>query len=382
MSAIAQLRAPSPESPDAAVLLAVIEALPEGVAITQSGRVLYANPAWGRMFEFDALHIQGRALEDFLPRRPQIASGAEFESKNVPGSGETYTRTRGDGTQIELQVSSQSFRSRAREFQLISTRDITRQAQTEKRLRQSQRMEAIGWLAGGVAHDFNNLLTGIMLYCDLLMTELEKESRSHLHVQAMRLAGEHAARLVQQLLAVARPQPRANRPVALNDVISSIKDLLARLMGENLTLSTSLAGDLGEVTMDAGRVQQIIINLLLNARDAMPAGGRITLATRNCPDHSSLSEEQHAKPAPSVELIVADTGCGMDASTLTQAFEPFFTTKKNGRGSGMGLAMVSSLVKEEGGTVEVESEPGKGTRVTVRLPCDRLQTPSHSKLMR
>jgi two-component system, cell cycle sensor histidine kinase and response regulator CckA len=235
---------------------------------------------------------------------------------------------RTDGTQLDLEVSSHSFRARGREFRVIGTRDVTRQAHTEKRLRQSQRMEAIGWLVGGVAHDFNNLLTGIMLYCDLLMAELEKESRSHLHVQAMRLAGEHAARLVQQLLAGCVLGPGATRPVSLDDVISSIKDLLTRLMRENLTFSTSLAGDLALVTMDAGRVPQIIVNLLLNARDAMPEGGGITLITRNGPDHPSPTPEQNAAPASRVELIVADTGCGMDASTLTQAFEPFFTTKK------------------------------------------------------
>jgi PAS domain S-box-containing protein len=379
MNAIAHLRPPTPESPDATVLLAAIEALPEGVAITQSGRVLYVNPAWAQMFESDALCLQGRALEDFIPLRPpQIVPGKEFENGSAIASAEKFTRVRTDGTQLDLEVSSHSFRARGREFRVIGTRDVARQAHTEKRLRQSQRMEAIGWLVGGVAHDFNNLLTGMMLYCDLLMTELEKESRSHLHVQAMRVAGEHAARLVQQLLAVVRPQPRATRPVSLNEVISSIKDLLTRLIGENLTLSTSLAGDLAWVTMDAGRVQQVIVNLLLNARDAMPEGGGITLITRNSPDHPPPTPEQNAAPASRVELIVADTGCGMDASTLTQAFEPFFTTKK-GRGSGLGLAAVNSLVKEEGGTVEVESEPGKGTRVVVRLPCVRLETPSHPK---
>ena len=155
----------------------------------------------------------------------------------------------------------------------MSAGDARLQKQGETELREAQRLEAIGRLSGGVAHDFNNLLTGIMLYCDLLIAELEKDSRSYHHVRQIRMAGEHGARLVQQLLAVARPQALESRVFALNEVVNGLEELLTRLIGENIVLTTSLAADLGAVRMDPAYVQQILLNLVLNARDAMPDGG-------------------------------------------------------------------------------------------------------------
>jgi two-component system, cell cycle sensor histidine kinase and response regulator CckA len=227
----------------------------------------------------------------------------------------------------------------------------------------------VGRLVGGVAHDFNNLLTGIMLYCDLLVEELEKDSRPQRHVREMRVASEHGTALVQQLLAVARPRADEPRVFALDDVITGIEDLITRLTGENIVLNRSLAEDLGAVRMDPSQLQQILLNLVLNARDAMPDGGQITITTRNCIEaHSSW-----------VELSVADTGDGMDAETLERAFEPFFTTKRPGRGSGLGLATARRLARQQGGTIVAESEPGKGTRVCVRLPRVLPDIPINSK---
>jgi two-component system cell cycle sensor histidine kinase/response regulator CckA len=200
----------------------------------------------------------------------------------------------------------------------------------------------------------------------------------------MRKTCEHGAALVQQLLSVARPCARESRVFGLNDVVSSVEDLLRRLIGENVVLSTSLAADLDAVRMDPAQVQQILLNLVLNARDAMPDGGRITLTTRNCSDGLPLGCECGAEwqlpMVPWVELAVADTGCGMDAETLLRAFEPFFTTKKPGRGNGLGLATARRLAEQEGGIVIAESEPGKGTRVSLRLPRAQSDTPSNSKV--
>ncbi len=379
MNAIAQLRPDNAGSPDAALLLAAVQALPESLAIAAAGLIVYANPAWCGMFECpDPAQLRGLPVDDLLP--------AEFVSFG-PGSGALdgremgpeaqFAYTRKDGTRRHLELVREDFHLRGGEFQVIHTRDVSRQKQLERQLREAQTFEAVGRLVGGVAHDFNNLLTGIMLYCDLLIGELEKNSRPYRHVQEMRMAGEHGAALVQQLLAVAHPRPEEAREFALNEVVAGIEDLLIRLLGENIVLQTSLAADLGAVRMDPSQVQQILLNLVLNARDAMPDGGQITLATRNCSDGVP---DLLLPGEPWVELSVADTGDGMDAETLDRAFEPFFTTKQPGRGNGLGLATARRLARQQGGTIVAESQPGKGTRVSVRLPRVQPDAPSNSKV--
>ncbi len=379
MNAIAQLRPDNAGSPDPALLWAAVEALPESLAIAASGLIIYANPAWRGMFECpDPDPLQGMPLEDVLPSDVcSFGTGAGLREDGETGPERQFVYTRKDGTRRHLEVAGEVFDLRGGEFQVVLTRDVSRQKQLERQLREAQTFEAVGRLVGGVAHDFNNLLTGIMLYCDLLIGELEKNSRPYRHVQEMRMAGEHGAALVQQLLAVAHPRPEEAREFALNEVVASIEDLLIRLLGENIVLHTSLAADLGAVRMDPSQVQQILLNLVLNARDAMPDGGQITIATRNCnvgvPD-SKLPGE------PWVELSVADTGDGMDAETLDRAFEPFFTTKQPGRGNGLGLATARRLARQQGGTIVAESQPGKGTRVSVCLPRVQPDAPSNSKV--
>jgi len=349
-----------------------MQALPESLAIvaSASGLMVYANSAWCGTFESDPSQLLGRPLADLiaadgLSDRPTLGEEDGHESAS-----EAYlVHTRRDGSHLHIELARTGFRLRGDEFQVIHTRDVSRQNEVERQLQEAQTLEAVGRLVGGVAHDFNNLLTGIMLYCDLLVGELEKDSLPQRHVREMRLASEHGTALVQQLLAVARPRANEPRVFALNDVITSIEDLLTRLTGENIVLNRCLAEDLGAVRMDPSQLQQILLNLVLNARDAMPDGGQITITTRNCIEaHSSW-----------VELSVADTGDGMDAETLERAFEPFFTTKRPGRGSGLGLATARRLARQQGGTIVAESEPGKGTRVCVRLPRVRPDIPINSK---
>ena len=277
-------------------------------------------------------------------------------------------RTRKDGTSVHLEVARAGFELRGGEFQVVHSRDVSRQWQAERRQREAQGIEAVGQLVGGVAHDFNNLLTGIMLYCDLLLGELEEDSQTRRHVREMRMAGEHGVAMVQQLLAVARPPADESHVFVLNDAVRGIQDLLVRLIGEDIVLSTALAADLGAVKMDPAQVQQILLNLVLNARDAMPDGGRITVSTRNGTGPCPIGSAPESQNGQWVELTVADTGEGMDAETVERAFEPFFTTKSPGRGNGLGLATARRLVQQEGGTIMAESEPGKGTRVSMRLP--------------
>jgi two-component system, cell cycle sensor histidine kinase and response regulator CckA len=238
---------------------------------------------------------------------------------------------------------------------------------TAEQLGNAQKMEAIGRLVSGVAHDFNNLLTGVVLCSDLLLAGLEKRSRLQRYAQEIRMAAGHGTKLIQQLLAVARQGAVPASLLSFNEAIAGLRYLLERLIGEDIELVTNLADDLGMVKIDPAHAQQIIMNLLLNARDAMPDGGRITLITRNyCPAITDLGPESISLTY--VEFEVSDSGCGMDEETRARAFQPFFTTKKPGAGSGLGLATVSSIVQQCGGTVVVQSEPGKGTRVIVRLP--------------
>ncbi len=346
--------------------------------MVEAGVVLYANPAWARMFEYaDPAQLRGRVAEEFIPRHflqrtmnatMDATMDATADARGGPHPAGEFAHVSHDGTQKHLQVTCVGFRTKGRDFQVISTHDIGPQKHVERRLQESQKMEAIGRLLGGVAHDFNNLLTGIMLYCDLLVAELEKDSRSYRHAREMRIAGEQGAELVRQLLAVARPQALESRVFALNGVVAGAEELLIRLIGENIVLHTSLASDLGPVRMDPARLQQILLNLVLNARDAMPNGGQITLTTRNRTACLPGAPDQKPQLMACVELTVADNGCGMDAETLSRAFEPFFTTKKSGQGNGLGLATVCSLVKQDGGTMVAESTPGVGTSISVLLP--------------
>ncbi len=232
-------------------------------------------------------------------------------------------------------------------------------------------LEAIGRLVGGVAHDFNNLITGIVLCSELLLAGMDKRDRLRRYAEEIRSACAQGATLIHQLLAVARPRATAPQFLSLNEIITGMRVLLTRLIGENIELRIELANDLELVKMDPAQAQQIILNLVLNARDAMPDGGRVTLCTRNC---DLASPGKNCKKFRLVEITVQDNGCGMDAETRARLFEPFFTTKGPGRGHGLGLATVHSIVTHSDGQVEVASAPGKGSQITIRLPGVKLAT--------
>jgi two-component system, cell cycle sensor histidine kinase and response regulator CckA len=230
----------------------------------------------------------------------------------------------------------------------------------EERLREAEKMEVIGRLAGSVVHDFNNILTGILLYCDLVLDGMPVENQLRPHIEEIRIAGEQGSALTQQLLAIARKQALQLRPVHLNEVLASMQKFLCRLIGEQIALRTVPGSELGMVLADPAQLRQVILNLALNARDAMPRGGQITIST-----HEKFMP---ADGEQAVSLIVEDTGSGMDAETRTHLFEPFYTTKESGRGTELGLATVDRIVTEAGGTILVESDIGRGTRIEVLLP--------------
>ena len=219
-------------------------------------------------------------------------------------------------------------------------------------------MESIGRLAGGIAHDFNNLLTAIRGYAELSLLELEDDAPVRDNLEQIARASGRAAELTGQLLAYSRKQVLRPQVLDLNTVVSGVAPMLARILGEDVVLSTSLEGELELTRADPAQIEQVVLNLAVNARDAMPEGGRLLVRTAN----------MHTEDGPRVGLVVADTGIGMDDAIVAQIFEPFFTTKPVGEGTGLGLATVHGIVAQSGGAITVVSEPGIGTTFTVSLP--------------
>jgi signal transduction histidine kinase len=243
----------------------------------------------------------------------------------------------------------------------------------DEQLRQAQKMEAIGRLAGGVAHDFNNLLTAIIGYTDLIHERLGPEDQTGRDVAEIRKAADRAAALTRQLLAFSRKQFLNPTVLDLNETASGMLQMLPRVIGEHIQTTVQLAGDLARVKADASQMEQVLVNLVLNARDAMPTGGHLTIETANVPlTEPRLRAENLSLDAGSyVMLSIADTGTGMDAGTRARAFEPFFTTKPKGKGTGLGLATVYGIVDQSGGGVSVTSAPGRGTTIRIYLPATK-----------
>jgi two-component system, cell cycle sensor histidine kinase and response regulator CckA len=247
--------------------------------------------------------------------------------------------------------------------------DISERKTLEAQLIQAQKMEAVGRLAGGVAHDFNNLLMAIMGYGELLRTHLYQDDPLFHYIEDILKAADRAASLTQQLLAFSRRQMRQPQVLNLNRVVADLEKMLRRLIGEHIDLEIVAEPDLGKVQADAGQIGQIVLNLAVNARDAMPTGGRLVLGTANV-DFADTRQGriESIPPGRYVGLTVTDTGVGMDAETLSHIFEPFFTTQEVGRGTGLGLPVVYGIVRQNGGYLEVDSKPGQGTAFTVYLP--------------
>jgi two-component system, cell cycle sensor histidine kinase and response regulator CckA len=238
----------------------------------------------------------------------------------------------------------------------------------EEELRHSQKMDAIGRLAGGVAHDFNNLLTVILGYTDRLRAEIDDGRANRDTLKEIRAAAERAAALTKQLLAFSRRQVLQPRILALNDIVQNMQEMLKRLIGENIELVTKLSPDLGLVRADPGQLDQVIVNLVVNARDAMAQGGRLVIETSNVKVETSHRRDHDTPPGDYVRLAVTDTGCGISAQTQARMFEPFFTSKEAGKGTGLGLATVYGIVKQSDGHISVRTELGKGSTFTITLP--------------
>ena len=251
---------------------------------------------------------------------------------------------------------------------VVSSRDITERRAIDDQLRHAQKMDAVGRLAGGVAHDFNNLLTAILGYTALLEAQLPGDDPGHGPAREIRRAAERAAALTRQLLAFSRRAPAASKLVRIDAVVADLERMLRRLIGEDIELATNLAAEPGRVLIDPGQLEQVVVNLVVNARDAMPHGGRLAITTGNLHLHASEPRSGSLPPGAYVSLAVSDNGEGMDDTVRARLFEPFFTTKAPGRGTGLGLSVIWGIVQDAGGTVLVESRPGHGSTFTVLMP--------------
>jgi two-component system, cell cycle sensor histidine kinase and response regulator CckA len=357
-----------------AVLARATEQATEAIIITDPhGAIEYVNPAFER--------ISGWTRQEALGRNPRILkSGTQDDAFyrqmwEVLARGEAWTgrlvNRRKDGGLFEEEASISPVRDAAGQIvnYVAVKRDITHERRLEEQLLQGQRMEAVGRLAGGVAHDFNNLLAVITGFGELVHKKLADDDPLKGKVAQILKAADRAAGLTRQLLAFGRKQVLQPKILDLNDVVSAVDKMLRFGFGEGIEIATLLPPHLGNVKADPGQIEQVLMNLAVNARDAMPEGGRITIETRNV-DLRAEDEvaDVPARPGPYVLLAVTDTGVGMEAATQARIFEPFFSTKEVGKGTGLGLSTVYGIVKQSGGDVFVESAVGVGTTFKIYLP--------------
>ena len=351
----------------------MVEDAPYGIFRCRSdGKLLSANPAFQRMLGYESREevLQKNLVEEAL------GSGSGFqELKGLLDDGKEFKDVavelkRRDGAQITVRCSGRAINDgeELASFDVFAE-DVTEKRILERQLQMAGKMEAIGRLSGGIAHDFNNLLGVIIGYSQLFKRKLDPQSPLLEHAQEIEKAGQRAAALTRQLLAFSRQQVLSPAVLNLNDLVTDMVKMLPRLIGEDITVSTSMAADLGSVKADRGQIEQVIMNLAVNARDAMPQGGKLRIETSNrALDQAYARHHPGARPGQYVMLKVVDSGMGIDADTLGHIFEPFFTTKEVGKGTGLGLATVYGVVKQSDGYIWVDSEVGKGASFQVFLP--------------
>ena len=336
----------------------------------QHGFMAECNDAMARMYGLpSAKELEGKPLSEFLVLHHPVTR--QFMEDFIRGG---YRITDQESREMDAHGQKRIFRNTmvgtvvnghwVRSWGI--TRDVTERLQLEEQLRNAQQLEAVGRLAGGVAHDFNNILSIIMGHGELLLAGSDERARNG--VEQIQRAADRAASLTQQLLAFSRKQVLLPKVLDLNEAVADVQKMLARVIGEDIALAATLDPSLKPVKADPGQIEQVLMNLAINARDAMPQGGRLTMQTANVEISSEQSRDLDLPPGQHVMLRVTDTGHGMDAETLSHIFEPFFTTKPMGKGTGLGLATVYGIVKQSGGSIRVESEAGRGSEFRIYLP--------------
>jgi two-component system cell cycle sensor histidine kinase/response regulator CckA len=347
----------------------LVEGAPHGIyRATMTGQFLEVNPALQRMLGYESIEELFKAdlatsadyerMNDLLAE-PKVMNDIELEWKRP--SGERIV-VRCSGHRVDGKDGGPDY------FEVFAE-DVTERRTLERQLRMAQKMEAIGRLSGGIAHDFNNLLGVIIGYSGVLKKSLDKSEPTYEYATEIEKAGQRAASLTRQLLAFSRQQVLTPSVLSLNSLVSDMEKMLPRLLGEDINVSLSLAPELGNVKADQSQIEQVIMNLAVNARDAMPSGGKLHVQTANIEmDNAFVREHPGSKKGSYVMLAIADSGTGMSAETIAHIFEPFFTTKGVGEGTGLGLATVYGVVKQSNGYIWVDSAPGKGSTFQIYLP--------------
>jgi two-component system cell cycle sensor histidine kinase/response regulator CckA len=339
---------------------------------TVDGRFLDVNPALIQMLGYDSVEqvlMLDPQREVFVDSAEHDRLMREFQRTGSLDSAEVRWK-RKDGSAIIVRLSGRAATApdEADQALEIIAEDVTDRRALEEKFRQAQKMEAVGRLAGGVAHDFNNLLMVVSGYTEVLLENLDENSALLPKVQAIQQAADRATTLTRQLLAFSRKQLLELKVVDVNAIVADMERLLGPLIGENIELATRLAPDVGQTRADAGQLEQVIMNLVVNAKDAMPGGGKILIQTSEAKLDSTRPEHGLITPGPYILLSVSDTGAGMDRETQSRIFEPFFTTKEKGKGTGLGLSTVYGIVKQSGGYIFADSELGHGTTFLIYLP--------------
>ncbi|MCB9540755.1 MAG: PAS domain S-box protein [Myxococcales bacterium] len=362
------------------LLAAIVESSDDAIiAVDLDGTITAWNPSAERLYGYSAAEAIGQPVS-MLEDEDGSASWRRALAGDAPRHVEVRRRRRdGDIVWVALSVSPVLDHDGRMVGVSKVARDLTARRATEEalrqkeaQLRQAQKMEAIGSLAGGVAHDFNNLLSVILSYASLALDDLPPEAPLRPDLAEIRDAAERASTLTRQLLTFSRRQVLEPRLIDVNACVDGVQRMLGRLLGEHIVQRTTLEPDLPRVMADAGQLEQVVMNLAVNARDAMPTGGTLTLETQTLTlDEDAAQGRGELEPGTYVRLVVGDTGCGMDAATIARAFEPFFTTKPVGRGTGLGLATVFGIIQQSRGHVKVDSAVGRGTRIEVLLPAAR-----------
>jgi len=331
--------------------------LPMWVYDLETLAFLAVNESAVRHYGYSQEEFASMTLADIRPPEDVPALRDHVAALSGRDDGRVWRHRKKDGSIISVDIKASDFRFESRAARLVLAHDVTDRRHLEEQLRHAQKMEAVGRLAGGVAHDFNNLLSVIASYAQLTLLELPEASPLWSDVDEIRKAGERAAELTRQLLAFSRQQVLAPTVLDLNTILSGMEGMLSRLLGGDVSLNLVRSSSLGRIRADAGQVEQVVMNLAVNARDAMPAGGTLTIETSNV----TLDEGAY------VMLAVSDTGVGIDETEQVRIFEPFFTTKEKGKGTGLGLSTVFGIVQQSGGRIWVESEVGKGATFKVRF---------------
>jgi PAS domain S-box-containing protein len=349
-----------------AILESAVDAI---IAIDEAGRIQSFNPAAERLFGYSEEELIGQNVSRLMPAPYRdehdgyLASYKATRSARIIGVGREVEARRKDGEVFPIHLSVGEAKLGERRIFTGIIHDLSDRKRLEDQLAQSQKMEAVGRLAGGVAHDFNNVLQTILGRAQIVQRQLPRSHPLRRQILEVLKAGRRAASLTKQLLAVSRTQVLKPQVVDLNGVLRQTAKMLRPLIGEDIDFRMELAPDLGSVNVDTDKIVQVVLNLVVNARDAMPRGGALVIETRNVdPGEPGLAEAE-----PAVLLAVHDTGSGMDERTRARIFEPYFTTKGE-KGTGLGLSTVYGIVKQSGGVIRVESRPGQGSRFNVYLP--------------